>query len=79
MANIKKYANAFICTFEVKENEVQNMKYRDGNWDSVGHMFLITTIEDMFGIKLKPEDVMRFNSYEDGIHILEKYGIMIYD
>lgn len=48
-------------------------------WDSVGHMMLITALEDGFDIMLDADDIVALNSYEKGIEILEKYGIELED
>jgi acyl carrier protein len=44
-------------------------------WDSVGHMQLMTQLEDVFGIALEMDDILDFSSYEKGMDILRKYGV----
>lgn len=78
MNNLEKYNNIFIVTFEVTKEQLLGLKYRDIQaWDSVGHMALITAIEDTFGITMETDDIIDFNSYEKGKEILNKleYGV----
>lgn len=44
-------------------------------WDSVGHMSLISHIEEGFDIMLETDDIIDFSSYDKGLKILSKYGI----
>ena len=47
------------------------------NWDSIGHMQLMATLEDTFDIMMDTDDIIDFSSYEKGIEILKKYDIEI--
>lgn len=75
MTNAEKYIEIFIDVFETTEEVAKNMIYKDEKWDSVGHMMLITEIENVFKIELETEDIVAFGSYSQGIDILKKYGI----
>lgn len=78
MTNLEKYNNAFITTFEIKEDQLAGLKYQDIEaWDSVGHMGLIAALEDAFDIMMDTDDIIDFNSYEKGKEILskEEYGV----
>jgi len=78
MKNIKKYKKIFIETFNVKENEVCQLTYQSTPaWDSVGHMNLITALEENFDIMFETDDIVDFNSYEKGIEIIKKNGVEI--
>lgn len=73
MTNLEKYNNAFIETFEVTEEQLPGLKYQDIEaWDSVGHMGLIATLEDVFNIMMDTDDIIDFSSYEKGKEILAK-------
>lgn len=77
MKNLEKYNHIFIEVLEVKENEL-NYEFTFDNielWDSLGHISLITELEDAFGIMFETEDILNFHSYENGKILLEKYGI----
>lgn len=78
MSNLEKYNDAFTATFEIDEDQLQNLKYQDiPAWDSVGHMTLIAALEDAFDIMMDTEDIIDFSSYEKGKEILAKsdYGV----
>lgn len=78
MSNIEKYNNAFMETFEITEDLLEGLKYQDiPAWDSVGHMTLISALEDSFDIMFDTDDIIDFNSYEKGKEILskEEYGV----
>lgn len=80
MTNIEKYDNAFVTTFEVKVEQLKDLKYQGIQaWDSVGHMGLIAALEDAFDIMFDTEDIIEFNSYEKGKEILAKeaYGVVL--
>ena len=78
MSNLEKYNNAFIESFEVAEDQLEDLKYQDiPAWDSVGHMGLIAALEDAFDIMMDTDDIIDFNSYEKGKELLAKadYGV----
>ena len=80
MTNLEKYNQAFIENFEVTEDQLPGLKYQDVEaWDSVGHMGLIASLEEAFGIMMDTDDIIDFGSYEKGKEILagETYGITI--
>lgn len=73
MTNIEKYTNTFVETLGVKEEQVEGLEYQAiTEWDSVGHMSLIATIEEVFDIMMDTDDIIDFNSYEKGKEILSK-------
>ena len=76
MADISKYNKAFMEALDVKEDQLADLKYQDvPTWDSVGHMGLISELEDTFDIQFETDDIVDFNSYAKGIELLKKYGI----
>ncbi len=44
-------------------------------WDSVAHLQLVVAIEDAFGIRLSPADVVDLKSYPAAITILQRHGV----
>lgn len=77
MENAEKYRQCFCKAFSL-ESEFDTDTVKMGStpdWDSVGHMNLVTEIEDTFDIMFETEDILRFTSYGEGIEILKKYGI----
>ncbi|MBE5884338.1 MAG: acyl carrier protein [Lachnospiraceae bacterium] len=45
------------------------------DWDSVGHIALVTKLEETFDIMMEPEDILQFKSFYQGIDILKKYHV----
>lgn len=73
MTNIEAYKKAFEDAFEIGEDQLEGLKYQDiPNWDSVGHMTLISNIEDAFDIAFETNDIIDLNSFEKGKEILEQ-------
>tara|TARA_B100000780_G_C20956207_1_gene381522 strand:+ start:173 stop:415 length:243 start_codon:yes stop_codon:yes gene_type:complete len=77
--NLDKYKKAFLESLEISnENILDNLKYNDiEEWDSIGHMGLISAIEDIFEITVETNDVIDFSSFKKGKEILKKYKITI--
>lgn len=78
MTNLEKYNEAFITSLEVEESQLEGLEYQGiAAWDSVGHMGLISALEEAFDIMMETDDVIDMNSYEKGKEILRKYEITI--
>ncbi|MCR4817529.1 MAG: acyl carrier protein [Fretibacterium sp.] len=78
MPNKEMYNKVFMDTFSIWEDRLKGLEYQAiEEWDSVGHMELISNIENAFDISLETEDIVDLSSYEKGIEILKKYGINI--
>ena len=78
MTNVEKYQQAFVEAFGVEKEAVCELKYQGiSEWDSVGHMTLITMIEDAFDIMMETDDIINLNSYDKGLELLAKYGVEI--
>ncbi len=79
MTNYEKYVAAFEAAFDVSPDEATTLEYQSvSNWDSVGHINLITQLEDAFGITIKAEDLLSITSFEAGKDVLANgYGIVV--
>ncbi len=79
MENIQKYNQAFITTFNIGEDMLNQdfVASRVDNWDSIIHLSLMTEIEDTFDIMLDTDDILSFLSYDKGKEILAKYDVII--
>lgn len=76
MTNLEKYNEAFVEALDVEVAQLPGLKYQDvPAWDSVGHMTLISTIEDAFDIQFETDDIVDFSDYEKGIELVKKYGV----
>jgi acyl carrier protein len=45
------------------------------HWDSLGHMSLVTTIEEAFGIALDGSDIDHLDTYQSAVAILQGKGV----
>ena len=78
MDNIEKYDKVFIETFSIQKKVLKDLEYNKiEQWDSIGHMTLISDLENEFKITLENDDIIDFNSYKKGKEILKKYNIII--
>lgn len=75
--NKKKLITMFATSLNIAENKINdNLKYNEiEEWDSIGHMSLMSAIEDGFKISLETDDIIDFSSFKKGMEILEKYKI----
>lgn len=78
MSNAEIYNKAFTEAFMIDEDKLPNLQYQSiHDWDSVGHMHLMTVIEEAFKIEMDTDDIIDFSSYEKGKEILKKYKVEI--
>lgn len=79
MVNKEKYDNSFSTALSIKKEIISNkLEYNSiPEWDSIGHMSLISELEKNFGISIETDDVIDFSSYEKGKEILKKYKVII--
>jgi|TARA_B110000027_G_scaffold91458_1_gene96753 acyl carrier protein len=77
MKNKNKYIEIFIKSLSIdKKKFKESIKYNDvPEWDSIGHMTLMSDLEDGFKISIDTDDVIDFSSFKKGIQILKKYKI----
>lgn len=77
MKNKNKYIKIFIESLSMDKKEFsESIKYNDiPEWDSIGHMTLMSALEDGFKISIDTDDVIDFSSFKKGIQILKKYKI----
>ena len=77
MSKKDKYKEIFMNSLSIKDqNKVENLKYNEiDEWDSIGHMSLMSALEEEFKISLETDDIIDFSSYKKGIEILKKYKV----
>lgn len=76
MNNYEKYVDVFVKTFEISAEEAETLEYQGiSAWDSVGHMGLVSEIEETFDIMMDTDDIIDFSSFEKGKEILRKYQV----
>ena len=77
MTNIQKYQDIFITSLSIETKKFnEKIKYNEiPEWDSIGHMTLMSGLEEGFGITIDTDDIVDFSSFKKGFEILEKYEI----
>jgi acyl carrier protein len=77
MKNTEKFKKIFVESLSLDNKDFkENLKYNDvPEWDSIGHMTLMSGLEDGFKISLETDDIVDFSSYKKGMEILKKYKI----
>ena len=77
MSNKQKYQNIFIKSLSIETEKFNdNIKYNEiPEWDSIGHMTLMSGLEEGFGITMDTDDIVDFSSFTKGFEILKKYGV----
>ena len=77
MTNKSKYQKIFIESLSIDPKAFnENLKYNEiPEWDSIGHMTLISGLEDGFQISMETDDIVDFSSFKRGIDILKKYKV----
>lgn len=77
MENKEKYKKIFIESLSIKPKDFkETIKYNEiTEWDSIGHMTLISALEEGFEITIETDDIVDFSSFKKGKEILTKYKI----
>jgi len=77
MDNKEKYKSIFIESLAIDHSKFnENIKYNEiPEWDSIGHMTLMSGLEDGFNIAIETDDIVDFSSFKKGLEILEKHKI----
>ena len=76
--NTGKYDKVFIKSFKIKKEKLKKLKYNSiPQWDSIGHMSMIGSLEEVFNINFEMDDIIDFSSYDFGKKILKKYKIAV--
>ena len=73
MTNTDIYKSVFISSLDFNEDQFRDdLKYQDiDEWDSIGHMSLISALEEKFSITFETDDIIAYDSYNKGIEILK--------
>ena len=77
MSNKEKYQDIFIKSLSIDVKKFnENLKYNEiPEWDSIGHMTLMSGLEEGFSITMETDDIVDFSSFKKGMDILKKYKI----
>ena len=79
MTNQEKYQQIFLELFAITPQDlVPNFTFAEQDqWDSLAHLQLISELEDTFDVMFETDDILNFGSYNNGLAILERYGVEI--
>ena len=74
MNNSEIYKAVFVESLQVpSENFNENIEYNEvPEWDSIGHMSLVSNIEEKFNITFETDDIIELSSFKKGKEILTK-------
>ena len=77
MSNKQKYEDIFIKSLSIVNKKFdENIEYNEiPEWDSIGHMTLMSNLEEAFSITIETDDIVDFGSFKKGMDILGKYKI----
>ena len=77
MSTKQKYQDIFIKSLSIDNKQFNdNIKYNEvPEWDSIGHMTLMSGLEEGFSITMETDDIVDFSSFKKGINILKKYKV----
>ena len=77
MDNKEKYKSIFIESLAIDRSKFnENIKYNEiPEWDSIGHMTLMSGLEEGFNIAIETDDIVVFSSFKKGLEILGKHKI----
>lgn len=77
MSNLEKYKSTFIKSLDIKKSDFkESIQYNEvPEWDSIGHMTLISALEEVFEISFETDDIVDFSSFEKGKELLGKYKV----
>ena len=79
MTTLEKYKNSFAESLSLDKKLINDeLKYNEvPEWDSIGHMTLMSSLEETFNITLDTDDIVDFSDFKKGKEILKKYKIII--
>ena len=76
MNNTELYKKCFSDSLSIPSDGVEKLEYNSiTEWDSIGHMSLISELEEKFKISIDTDDIVDFSSYSKGKEILKKYKV----
>jgi acyl carrier protein len=70
---VEKVKNAFVSTFAVEPSTftVAMMPEDVQGWDSLGHLRLVTALQEQFGVEFEVDEVMDMDSVQKIVSICE--------
>jgi len=77
--NKDRLKEIFAKVFLLDEDEVNDKLSRKDveEWDSMGHLMLISEIESAFGVFISDEDITKIKTLADIKKVLRKLGVAV--
>ena len=77
MTNLEIYNGIFKKMFNVSDNELESLAYREtAEWNSMAQIALVAEIEEKFDLYFDTDDIFQLKSYNIGKNLLtEKFDI----
>jgi|TARA_B100001964_G_scaffold230362_1_gene283750 acyl carrier protein len=76
MNNKELYKSCFTISLSISDEGLEDLEYNSvPEWDSIGHMSLISELEEKFKISIDTDDIVDFSSFSKGKEILKKYKV----
>ena len=77
MTNIEKYNGIFKKMFNVPDNQLVNLAYKEtAEWNSMAQIALVAEIEEEFNLDFDTDDIFLLKSYTIGKDLLAtKFGV----
>lgn len=73
MTNIEKYNDIFRKMFNVSDDELESLAYKDtAEWNSMAQIALVAEIEEKFDLDFDTDDIFQLKSYVIGKEMLAK-------
>lgn len=73
MDKSKILTNIFKEIFKINASNVEMIKFKDEQWDSINQINLILKIENKMKIKIKNNHIEKINSYSNAKKVLAKF------
>jgi acyl carrier protein len=76
---MNKLIDCFVEAFAIEASQVTpKLAYQSiPQWDSVGHMTLVASIETAFDISLDTDEIIDMSDVGKAVEILQKHGVQL--
>jgi len=77
MTNLEKYNEIFKKMFNVLEDQLQSLAYKEtAEWNSMAQIALVAELEEKFDLDFDTDDIFQLKSYAIGKDMLAtKFGV----
>lgn len=69
---IDSVSEIFVDVFEVSKEDAYNLEYEAvPGWDSIGHMMMVSALEEKFDISLELDEIIGISNFETCVKAVE--------